>query len=413
MTTIPENEAGEMKLQITEVVYPGKGLAKPDGCVVFVEGALQGEEVTAVVKRKRKRFVEAGLLEVTSPSEHRVVPECPLASVCPGCTYQHVDYAHEVRIKHGQLVNMLGHKLAASESVFDEPVAAPEALGYRNKITLHSYAGKGDVPALGYIGEDNRTVVDVERCPLAMAPLNELLGELRSDSSFMGSIKGRETVVLRCTEKDGAIGSIGGRGQWRDLTPGRAGRVLTESTCLGELSVPLKSFFQVNPMVADLLLSHVRDLVEADKTDYLVDLYSGVGVFAFAAASAGVQHVLGIERDRRAVKAARRNAAGLKFKNVEFVEGSSEAMASEALSTVNMAQTTVIVDPPRRGLDAPTLETLCNSKPRQLIYLSCAPDILVRDLGSLMAAGYSIEKCSLYDMFPRTSSFETVTVLRQ
>jgi 23S rRNA (uracil1939-C5)-methyltransferase len=169
----------------------------------------------------------------------------------------------------------------------------------------------------------------------------------------------------------------------------------------------------VNPKLGDLLLTSIGETVKEEGPTYLIDLYSGVGVFSLAAARAGVPHVLGIERDRRAVKAARRNASTLKCNDIKFMEGDTEVMVADALSAVDMGNTSVIVDPPRRGLEVPTRDALCKLKPRQLIYISCAPDTLTRDLGPLLAAGYSIERCTLYDMFPRTSAFETITVLRQ
>lgn len=413
MNTPSKNEsANSIELQIIDVVYPGKGLAKLDGRVVFVRGALQGETVSARIVRKHKRFFEAELLEVISPSPSRIDPVCPLARICPGCVYQHVDYAHEVEIKQGQLTNTLVHKLKVSESIFDEPVASPDPLGYRNKVTFHARLKEGRGPVIGYVGWNNRTVLEVDQCPLAMDPLNDLLKKLRADQDFMWSLKGRDTVVLRCTDKDGAMARVKTKGEWRSVTPGFSGGSLTESTVLGPLDVPRWSFFQVNPKVADSLLTHIGEIVKEDGVTYLVDLYSGVGVFALAAARAGIPHVLGIERDRRAVKAARRNAAALKLGNIKFLEGETETVVDDALSAVDMGKTTVIVDPPRRGLEVSTRDALCKLKPRRLIYISCAPDTLTRDLDPLMSAGYTIEKCSLYDMFPRTSAFETLTVLR-
>jgi 23S rRNA (uracil1939-C5)-methyltransferase/tRNA (uracil-5-)-methyltransferase len=410
---LDKESTNRAELQIIDVVYPGKGLAKLDGRVVFVRGALQGETVSVKIVRKQKRFFEAALLEVISPSPHRIEPVCPLAGVCPGCMYQHVDYAHEIEIKQGQLTNTLGHKLKVDESVFGEPVASPDSLGYRNKITLHARLKEGRAPVIGYVGWNNRTVLEVDQCPLAMDPLNNLLKELRADQALMWSLKGRDTIALRCTDQDGAIGRAKSQGAWRSVTSGFSGGTLTESTVLGPLDVPRWSFFQVNPKLCDLLLTGIGETVKEEGPTYLIDLYSGVGVFALAAARAGVPHVLGIERDRRAVKAARRNASTLKCNDIEFMEGDTEVMVADALSAVDMGNTSVIVDPPRRGLEVPTRDALCKLKPRQLIYISCAPDTLTRDLGPLLAAGYSIERCTLYDMFPRTSAFETMTVLRQ
>ena len=160
-----------VELKIADVVYPGRGLARMDGCVVFVSGVLPGETVSARITRRRKNFAEAELIRIEVPSPRRVEPACPLAGTCPGCCYQHADYAEELRLKEAQFVNLL-QRIGRVEGPDRLPsVPSPAPLGYRNKITLHASPDPGGGRRLGYFAFDNRTVLDVPACPLAVAEI--------------------------------------------------------------------------------------------------------------------------------------------------------------------------------------------------------------------------------------------------
>ena len=147
-------------LTIADVVYRGKGLARMDGQVVFVGGVLPGETVEVRFVRRHKNYSEAVLLDITDPSPKRIAPVCPLTTVCPGCCYQHADYGTEIVLKQAQLVNLLQRQVKVDPAICLPPVASPRSLEYRNRISLHA-SEDGSSKALGYIGEDNRTVIDV------------------------------------------------------------------------------------------------------------------------------------------------------------------------------------------------------------------------------------------------------------
>ncbi|MEI6787668.1 MAG: class I SAM-dependent RNA methyltransferase [bacterium] len=392
-------------LSVTDLPYGGRGIGRLEGKVCFVPGVLPGETVRVKIIRDRGDFLEAEPLEILTPSPHRIQPACPLASSlglrsfseggCPGCCYQHVDYTEEVSIKNEQLRNLLARQTAT----LLPPVPAPSPLGYRNKMALHAQADGKDM-RLGYFMADNTTILDVPSCPLAAAPLNAILEERRCDPSFFRTLRDGMTVTFRWTEKDGA--------QWWRNRASEKDVWLVESSVIGPLSVPRNSFFQMNPAMADHLVTAVMERLKADLPDTVIDLYCGVGVFALAAATLGIPKVLGIDLDGPGIKAAEHNARKLGLNNTRW----KAAAAQESILDFELEQpdrAALIVDPPRSGLGRKLIQEILKHKPRRLLYISCAPDTMVRDAAWLADGGYSIRSSQLFDLFPRTAHFESLT----
>ena len=402
-----------MNLSITEVTYGGRGVGRLDGKACFVPGVLPGETVRIKTIKDRGDFLDAAPLEILTPSPHRVTPSCPLAlsskhltshvshltSPCPGCTYQHASYEEEVRIKNGQLRSLLARHANVGGEILLPPVVAPIPLGYRNKMALHAQADGKDM-RLGYFMADNTTVLDVPACPLAVAPLNALLAERRNDPSFRRTLKDGMTVTFRWTEKDGVV-------WWRN----RAAENdiwLVESSVIGPLSVPRNSFYQMNPAMADRLVEAVLARLKASPAKAVVDLYCGVGVFALAAATLGIPQVIGIDLDGPGIKAAEFNARKLGLANTQW----KAATAHEGILGFELEkpeETTLIVDPPRAGLGRKMVQEILKHRPHRILYISCAPDTMVRDAAWLKEGGYAIRSSQLFDLFPRTAHFESLT----
>ena len=392
------NKEDTIELRIQDVVYRGRGLARLDGMVYFVDGVLPDELVRVRIRKQRKNCVEADLVEILEKSSLRVVPSCEFAEKCEGCCYQHMEHNTEIELKQKQLVNLLERMGKCSEVTCREPIRCPVSLGYRNKISMHMNE-RGDNRAFGYYMKDNKTVLDVPNCPLAMDPLNKLLTEIREDLSF-----GYGTSVnLRYTEHDGAV-------YWTNRIAPSVSR-LVEKTSLGNISVPTRSFFQTNPQVIEALLDSLSEILNRVEPKTVVDIYCGVGLFAFAAAKAGAQTVLGIDTDKRAIDAAIRNGQTLDLPSVVFLHGYAEYLLEEALGKVDAKGTAIILDPPRAGLTKRVIEILGVKKPRDIIYVSCAADTMARDVKFLTSYGYKLVDTGLVDMFPRTAYFESITHL--
>ncbi|MCE9615469.1 MAG: TRAM domain-containing protein [Lentisphaerae bacterium] len=401
MPTPPPDEA-PIDLTIGETAYRGAGVARQDGWVVFVPGAWPGERVKVQITRRKRQYGEGRVVEVLDASPHRIAPACPLAGTCPGCAYQLVAYAEEVRLKQAQLARFLSHQAAVTASMMRVPIASPRELGYRNKIVLHAATGAGG-PVLGYVAADNTSVLDVMACPLALPPLAERLAALRADATFMQALRSEQSVTLRYTELDGALHWVG--------RPAPGAPWLQERTGLGPVWVPRGGFFQVNPGAADLLLDTATQWLRAVNPRAVVDLFCGVGMFALAAAAAGVTSVSGVDVDAVGIRAAKENAARLQATGVRFASGPAEALARKALAQFPADGTLLIVDPPRLGLAKSLVADILRAAPAHLLYISCAADTLARDLAALVAGGYRVTDVQLVDMFPRTAYFETLVLL--
>jgi predicted RNA-binding protein with TRAM domain len=256
-----------IEITIREVAYPGRGVGDlADGRVIFVDGALPGETVEVAITRQKKRFAEGRLISIVTPSPARIIPSCPLAErgTCPGCTYQHVTYDEELAIKSSQLTSLLTRLGGIENPTVKPPVGSPNPLGYRNKITLRTGRKPGG-KALGYLGHNNRTIVNITACPLAAAPIQKLLDKQREDLTWLKSLPRDTRVTFRHTETNGAL-------WWHERAAHTGGpRLLTEQTCLGELRVPRTGFFQVNPAVASL---HMR-VLEASSASTPIPTPSG------------------------------------------------------------------------------------------------------------------------------------------
>ena len=413
-------ESAPFEVRVDDLAFGGKAVARHQGKVCFIAGALPGETVTVRPVREHEAFTDAELLEVLTPSPDRIAPACPLAlaprlsasprpptlgplspsSACPGCVYQHAAYRAELEAKQRQLADLLARQAGVPAEHTRPAVGAPAGLGYRNKLVLHAQLDGRDT-RVGYYAADNTTVIDVPACPLARDPLNACLAERRADPSFRRTLRDGMPVSVRWTERDGAV-------WWR----GRAAENdvwLVESSVIGPLSVPRNSFYQVNPAVADLLVGTVRDLIAALQPAAVVDLFCGIGIFALVAAVAGIPRVAGVDVDGPGLRAAEYNARKLGAASVRWIPGTADAGLDGLPPDWPWAGTLLVVDPPRAGLGRGVVRQVARRRPARVLYISCAADTLARDAVWLAEAGYRIVTSQCFDMFPRTPHFESAT----
>jgi tRNA/tmRNA/rRNA uracil-C5-methylase (TrmA/RlmC/RlmD family) len=363
------------------------------------------------VTKKRKRYWEAEPIEVVEPSKLRIEPLCPLFGRCPGCSYQHADYQEEVRIKERQLSSFFKRQLRVEPVAYLPSVAASKEMNYRNRLTFHASVN-GEV-LLGYVGEDTLRVLDIPCCPLGHRAINETIKKSRNDGAWMRSLGHGHEVLFRYTAQDGVQTVTKNQA----VSPGerqtRHRAWITEQTVLGAIRAPAASFFQVNIEIADALTDHVSELLRKIAPRTVVDLYSGVGLFALAARKSGVERVLGVDNDGEAIEAARRNTASLGLGPIDFFTNTAENFVRNRSTVDDPSSTLWIVDPPRRGLDPSVTALVLERKPSHVLYVSCAADTLTRDLAAFVREGYLVQSVRLFDMFPRTPHFETVTHLQR
>lgn len=367
----------QLTLTIHDIAFGGEGVGRVDEFVVFVPFVLVGEEVAIELTEVKKNFARAKLVRVLKPSPDRVEPQCRYFGGCGGCQYQHVAYEEQLRFKHKQIVDLFQRIGGIAPDLIAPVVPCPQPYGYRNRIMIRSQWNKPEQKLnIGFIRWDCGLVEDIEECKIAEPALNKEILRVRANPPPKGGIK----VVLRIPPDD-----------WE---------------------VPPDSFFQNNFFLLPKLVETVREMLKAGGSRHLADLYCGVGFFGIEMAD-GIESFVGVEYDALAIKAARVNATRRNIQNGEFVAGAVEAVLPDLLKRLSKEKTTALLDPPRKGCLPGTLELLRKERPAQLIYVSCHPATMARDLKILCEGGvFELARVVPLDMFPQTQHVECVADLR-
>lgn len=379
MTVEPTSISIGQRVTVTihDLAFGGEGVGRLEELVVFVPFVIPGEVVEVEVTEVKKKFARARLVRVVQASPERVEPPCRYFGQCGGCQYQHIGYAAQLRLKHKQISDLF-QRIGGFSGVVIDPVApCPEPYGYRNRIMVRTQWNKQQKRIeLGFLGIDNEFVVDITECLLAEAVLNEDLQKVRANPPPRGGLK----VTLRVTPEG-----------W---------------------VVPRDSFFQNNFFLLPKLVETVRERLQDAGTRHLIDAYCGVGFFALELADL-VESFVGVEYDALAIKAAKANMAERGLKNGQFVSGPAEDYLGGLLARHPGVPTTLVIDPPRTGVPPDALQRIRRARPHQVIYVSCHPATLARDLQILCADGaYTLAKVTPHDMFPQTQHVECVADLR-
>lgn len=387
---------------IAKNVYGGDGLGRlGDGRVVFVPGAWAGEQVKAEIVEEKRHYVKARLVDVVESSPERLAT--PDASV-PGMVYAGLSRAGELKAKESQLREFFDRARIGFGSFTGEN-AEGCALHYRNKVVYH-FAKYGDTWRIGYRVEPSHEIVDVTDDPLARPEINAQLPDIRRSvtmllasgpSAVRKDTERKGSVTVRWTKKAGVKWWLGDAPQ--DL-------VLKETTCGRDFEVPAGGFYQVNPQVGEALVGAVAEEYSksAAEAPDVLDLYCGVGVFGLCC---NPPRLTGVESGRQAIEFARRNAAAQKSADARFF---AEQVGRSMRRIKIGPRTTVIVDPPRGGLEPNVPQWLADSAAPRILCVSCDPATLMRDL-RVLARSYDVESVRWFDMFPRTARFETLATL--
>lgn len=363
-------------LTVGPLAHGGHWVARWDGRVVFVRHALEGEIVTVRVRETARRFARGDVVEVLTPSPHRVPPPCAAAGACGGCDFQHVAVTHQRELKW-QVVSEQARRLAGLDVAGAVEAVGPDAAGWRTRVRYVS-----DGHAWGLRRHRSHTVEPLppSGCLLATAPLRrpplppgpagaEVLGVESLDQVWWGGA-GDDTVV-------------------RQRAAGRTHRVRADG------------FWQVHPAAADTLVAAVLAALDPRPGETALDLYCGVGVFAGALGDAGVR-VIGVEGNADAVALARANVP-----EAHFVAGSVDHVWRRLPRSVDL----VVLDPPRRGAGRAVMEQVAARRPRAVAYVACDPAALARDLATAAELGYRTVGVRAFDLFGHTHHVETVAVL--
>ena len=435
---------------VTDYTAEGQGVAHVEGCAVFLPNAIAGERYMIRIEKAAKTWAAGKIVEILEKSPHRVNRECPVAKLCGGCDFWHMDYDEETRLKADRVKTALNR--IGGESLQDIPIlSAPTCYGYRNKAQYPVSSKKGRVFA-GFFKAGTHQVVENDRCLILpeesdrvrklvidyvnhyrLSAYNEQThkGLLRHIYVRRGAVSGQvlvclvvngrklphtedlverlkavpgfATLVLNVNTKQGntILGAenliLYGKGYIEDTLCGLAFRLSPHS------------FYQVNHHQAQRLYEAAIAQAEITKDDTVLDLYCGVGTITLCMAKAAGR-VIGVEVVEQAVLDARENAKRNGIENAEFFCGDAGKAALE-LERQGIRPDVAVVDPPRKGLNADTIEALSRMSPRRIVYVSCDPATLARDVALLKERGYVLKNAQAADLFPRCAHIESIACL--
>ena len=394
-------------VRILKNVYGGDGLGRlGDGRVVFIAGAFEGELVKADIFEERRGYVKARLTEVVEPSPARL-GEGPVPA--PGMVYANISRDGELKLKAAQLAEFFS-RARIEANVPSKCEYAGSGANYRNKVVYHIATSKP--PHIGYMHEPEHKVVDVTTDPLAVKQINEQLAFVRS--RVLALLTQGAKAVRESTRQKGTLtmrySKISGVKWWLGEAPKDV--VIKEMTCGKIFQVPADGFWQVNCEAGEALVKVVRDeyLRGAGECPDIVDLYCGVGVFGIVCKAALKREcwLAGVESGRAATEFARTNADANGVKG-RFWAGETGRLLRRLRIT---PRTTVILDPPRGGLEQGVAKYLAASHAGRIFYVSCDPATLMRDLKTITRS-FEVESVKWFDMFPRTARFETLVILKK
>lgn len=449
-----QNLAGEewqqgqlVEIAIVDLGDTGEGVGRFGGRVVFVPDTVTGDRALVRLIRVKPQYAWGKLHQLLEPSPHRHRPSCIVADKCGGCQWQHIDDGYQLVAKQNQVIQALERIGGISQPPVAPILAPPAVLGYRNKVTYPlAISATGQVQA-GYYRQGSHQLVNLNQCPVQDVRLNPLLAEVKQDiqrqgwqiydeQRHQGIIRhlalriGRRTGEMLLTlvatrENLPRIASqaeewwqrYGLAGVCLNLNPARTNTIFGKETrCLagkpyleeefGGLRFQLRAetFFQVYTEAAEGLLQVIQSQLNLQGNEVLVDAYCGIGTFTLPLAQM-VKQVVGIEVQAAAIAQAKINAELNGIKNVNFYVGAVE----EVLPQIEVTPDIVLLDPPRQGCDRAVLERLLQIHPARIVYISCKPATLARDLKILGQDGsYRVALVQPADFFPQTAHVESV-----
>lgn len=400
----------EIEVEICSLSNLGVGIARvmlegadpeSSGWVVFVPHTLPGEKVLARIFRNDKSHSQADLVKVIDASPDRIDPQCALFGKCGGCQYQHLSYEKQLAWKTRQVEELLEH-MAGIQINVSPAIPSPKQWGYRSKITPHFKRPRdGKIGDIGFLLAGQRSqLVDVESCPIAMDEINAALPRIRKETRANAkAYKKDATLLIRATEG-------------RVETNHRNVISETVSTDNGDVAFQFlaSDFFQNNPFILPAFTGYVAEQASSCGSKYLVDAYCGSGLFSLCLAHK-FEKVAGVEVSETAADWARRNAELNHITNTTFLASSAEAIFNDITFPAN--ETTVVIDPPRKGCNQEFLDQLFQFGPNKVVYISCNPATQMRDLKEFLAADYKLTAVQPFDLFPQTRHLECVIVLER
>lgn len=443
---VPVSIGDILELEIIDLTSEGFGVGKVDGFTIFVDGGLPEDLAVVEIKKMKKNFGQGRAIEIKRPSPNRKVPECKYFKYCGGCQLHELNYETQLDIKTNMVEGAV-ERIGKLEDVKINPIIGMDnPFRYRNKGMFKVGEEKGKT-SVGYFKKKSHNVVDIEECIIQDEVSDKVLKVVKEYvKKYNINKKTIRDLVVR-TSKDGStmviIVTVNKKLPYKnelikDLTENIEGVISIyqninnkkTSVVLGNENIKLygedkiidyidrfkfyispKSFFQVNPIQTEVLYKKALEYLDLKNDETVFDLYCGIGTISLFI-SEKAKKVYGVEIVSDAIKDARENAKLNKIENIEFIRGKSEEIVPKLLNEGIKADK-VVVDPPRKGCDEKLLETIIKMNPEKVVYVSCNPSTLARDLKYLDKGGYKATEIQPVDMFPWTMHVECIALLRR
>lgn len=451
MTPVEKNK--EYEVEIIDNGYDGEGIAKINDFTIFINGAIKGEKCKVLIVKVNKSFAYGKLLEIIKKSDARVKADCPTYKRCGGCSQRHINYDETLKIKRDMVQN-LANKTLDNGIKINEVLGMEAPYNYRNKLQYPVGVDKCGNPIMGVFARRSHEIIEVQKCLIQnekaeqvakrifefikennIPVYNEITGQgairhivvkigIRTNEIMCIIVSNKEKfdkeseLVQEILSKFSNIKTI-----IKNVNSKNTNVILGDKNIvlygdgyiydkLGEYTfkISANSFYQTNPVQTEKLYNKAIEFARLNEEDILCDLYCGIGTIGIFA-SKKVKKVYGIEIVKEAVEVAKENAKINNVNNIEFIIGDVEQAFKDLIEEKNIIPTAIIVDPPRRGLDETTISKILDLEVKKLVYVSCNPATMVRDI-KLMNEKYEVKEIQPIDMFPFTSSIENVAVLQ-
>ena len=452
MKNIPVQKNKEYIVNIIDNGFEGEGIAKIEDYTIFIPGAIKGEKIKILIVKVQASYAFGKIIEIIEKSEYRIELDCATYKRCGGCNLRHVDYEETLNIKQNAVQSLVNKTLKNPIEV-KKTVAMGNPYNYRNKLQFPVGIDKNGEPIIGVFANRTHEIIPIQGCAiqdiksiqiakyvvdeikkynLSVYDENTGKGLLRhvivkaakSTGEYMVilvvngnklpySKEIAESLVVACSSITSVIVNINTKNTNvilgdKNITVYGKDYIIDK---LGDYYFKISplSFYQVNPVQAEALYNYAIEAAEITKNDVVFDLYCGIGTISiFMAKSA--KEVYGVEIVEQAIEMAKENAKENKIDNTHFIAGDTEIVLTDLIEKQHIMPDVIIVDPPRKGLDKTSINNILKVKPRRVVYISCNPASLVRDL-RMLEEEYEFKVIQPFDLFCFTSHVECCSLL--
>jgi len=406
----------KLDLEIEKLVYGGWGFGRHEGKVVFVPFTTPGDRVEVRPRVVKKNYIRASLIRILEPGSGRQIPPCRHFGSCGGCHWQHIEYARQVDAKRQVLEEILTHRFPQTGDLLMPMRASLRSYEYRSRARFQLQELAGEM-RVGFFRFHTHDVEDIEMCPLLRPTLNDGLAHIRGAVQACPKHAWPRHIDAACAEEDGRWAAaetepLEGQGLPGEEDPAAPAKTLVRTVGIFQYRFSPSVFFQANDFAVGDLVDRVSALARECGGSAALELFAGVGLFTLPLALTFAS-VTAVESSEAASRFCKENAAQAGLDNVRTHCADVLAWMGAAGSLAPPALDLVLLDPPRTGAGREIMRRIAEWSPETIIYVSCDPQTLARDLAALPIGNYQIDHLEGFDLFPQTYHFETVARLRR